>query len=176
MFRHPRGGIVVSTFSGENSTFGQDSMEKGWTYLKNELNKITPVRLVIVTPYPHELTPSDRFILFPHSLLTHRVIIISPLWTAHSTFVVTSSAPMYHFHPDFVFSHQWNGGWPLQLHAGMGRHDIQNYALDSDYGHLDNLGNSRTFMGAVSPWFFTVSFLLYVVSFLVNRELPALRS
>ncbi|KAF9047688.1 glycoside hydrolase family 71 protein [Panaeolus papilionaceus] len=116
MFRHPRGGIVVSTFSGENSTFGQDSMEKGWTYLKNELNKITPIYFI----------PS---------------------------FFVNPSR--YHNIPSMDGAFNWNGGWPLQLHAGMGRHDIQNYALDSDYGHLDNLGNSRTFMGAVSPWFFT---------------------
>jgi len=46
MFRHPRtGGVVVSTFSGENCTFGQGSMENGWAFLKNELNKIVPVGL-----------------------------------------------------------------------------------------------------------------------------------
>lgn len=45
MFRHPRtNGVVVSTFSGENSTFGQGSMEKGWAFVKSELNKIVPVR------------------------------------------------------------------------------------------------------------------------------------
>ncbi len=44
MFRQPTTNhIVVSTFSGENSTFGQGSMESGWAYLKAELNKITPV-------------------------------------------------------------------------------------------------------------------------------------
>ncbi|PPR06865.1 hypothetical protein CVT26_003989 [Gymnopilus dilepis] len=43
-FRHPRtNGVVISTFSGENCTFGQGSMEKGWAFLKNELNKIVPI-------------------------------------------------------------------------------------------------------------------------------------
>lgn len=45
MFRHPRtGGATISTFSGENCTFGQGSTENGWAYVKRELNAITPVR------------------------------------------------------------------------------------------------------------------------------------
>lgn len=51
MFRQPTTNhIVVSTFSGENSTFGQGSMESGWAYLKAELNKITPVCFVLYHP------------------------------------------------------------------------------------------------------------------------------
>jgi len=47
MFRHPRtNGVVVSTFSGENSNFGQGSLEGGWQYLKNELNKIVPIYFI----------------------------------------------------------------------------------------------------------------------------------
>ena len=47
MFKHPRtGGVVVSTFSGENSTFGKGTMEKGWAYAKATLGTIAPVRLV----------------------------------------------------------------------------------------------------------------------------------
>ncbi|KAF8161484.1 glycoside hydrolase family 71 protein [Crassisporium funariophilum] len=117
MFRHPRtGGVVVSTFAGENSTFGQGSVENGWAYLKNELNKITPIYFI----------PS--FFINPA-----RYPSISAM--------------------DGAFN--WNGGWPIQLHAGMSQSDIEKAQLDSDNGHLDNLKNGRTFMAAVSPWFFT---------------------
>ena len=47
MMKHPRGGTIVSTFAGENCTFGQGSMEAGWAYVKRELNAITPVRASI---------------------------------------------------------------------------------------------------------------------------------
>lgn len=58
MFRHPRtGGVVVSTFSGENCTFGQGSMENGWAFLKNELNKIVPVCLSGLDRALQTLTP-----------------------------------------------------------------------------------------------------------------------
>ncbi|KAJ6589983.1 glycoside hydrolase family 71 protein [Mycena vulgaris] len=49
----------------------------------------------------------------------------------------------------------WNGGWPLHLTPGHPRHEIESPALDTDRYHLDNLGGGRTFMAAVSPWFFT---------------------
>jgi glucan endo-1,3-alpha-glucosidase len=45
MFKHPRtGGAAISTFSGENCTFGQGSMEDGWAYVKRELSAIALVR------------------------------------------------------------------------------------------------------------------------------------
>ncbi|KAJ3504028.1 hypothetical protein NLJ89_g8158 [Agrocybe chaxingu] len=117
MFHHPRtGGIVVSTFSGENSTFGQGSMEGGWAYVKSELNKISPIYLI----------PS--FFINPA-----RYPNISAM--------------------DGAFN--WNGGWPIQLHAGMSDSEIKNAKLDSDNIHLQNLTGGRTFMGAISPWFFT---------------------
>jgi hypothetical protein len=46
MFRHPRSGrVVVSTFAGENCHFGKGCLDDGWSYLKQELSVITPVRL-----------------------------------------------------------------------------------------------------------------------------------
>jgi len=38
----------------------------------------------------------------------------------------------------------------------MSQSQIQNAPLDSDMAHLDNLKGGRTFMAAISPWFFTV--------------------
>ncbi|KAF8957310.1 glycoside hydrolase family 71 protein [Flammula alnicola] len=117
MFKHPRNGnIVVSTFSGESSTFGQGSTENGWAYLKSELNKIFPIYFI----------PS--FFINPA-----RYPGISAM--------------------DGAFN--WNGGWPIQLKAGMSRSEIENAQLDSDLKHLQYLTGGRTFMAAVSPWFFT---------------------
>ncbi|KDR75488.1 hypothetical protein GALMADRAFT_247930 [Galerina marginata CBS 339.88] len=117
MFRHPRtGGVVISTFSGENCTFGKGSMESGWAHLKFELNKIFPIYFV----------PS---------------FFIDPA-------CYPSISAM-----DGAFN--WNGGWPLHLEAGMPRSQIVNAALDSDLIHIQNLTHGRTFMAAVSPWFFT---------------------
>ncbi|KAJ7503077.1 glycoside hydrolase [Mycena galericulata] len=53
---------------------------------------------------------------------------------------------------DGIFN--WNGGWPLHLTPAHPRREIESPALDTDRHHLANLGG-RTFMAAVSPWFFT---------------------
>lgn len=65
MFRHSSNNIVVSTFAGENCTFGQGSMENGWTYLKAELNKITPV-----SPIP------SPFVALVNRLLDDQIFLI----------------------------------------------------------------------------------------------------
>lgn len=117
MFKHPRsGGVVVSTFSGENSTFGQGSMEKGWAYVKATLGAITPVYFV----------PS----LFINPARYPRIAAL-----------------------DGAFN--WNGGWPIELTPNHPREQIVNAKLDSDAVHIRNLTGGRTFMAAVSPWFFT---------------------
>lgn len=117
MFKHPRtGGAVISTFAGENNSFGQGSMENGWAYVKRELSKIAPAYFI----------PS--FFIDPA-----RYGGISAL--------------------DGAFN--WNGGWPTQLNAGSNRQTVVNAKLDSDDAHLRNLSGGRTFMAAVSPWFFT---------------------
>ncbi|KAJ7188828.1 glycoside hydrolase family 71 protein [Mycena filopes] len=48
----------------------------------------------------------------------------------------------------------WNGGWPLHLTPAHPRHEIEAPTLETDIHHLRHLGG-RTFMAAVSPWFFT---------------------
>jgi hypothetical protein len=50
---------------------------------------------------------------------------------------------------------QWNGGWPIQLTSNSPRQEIDSPALDTDQPHIQNL-HGRTYMAAVSPWFFTV--------------------
>jgi glucan endo-1,3-alpha-glucosidase len=42
MFRH-HGKAVISTFSGENSLFGQPSLDLAWSFVKNSLEKYVPV-------------------------------------------------------------------------------------------------------------------------------------
>ncbi|KAF8911650.1 glycosyl hydrolase family 71-domain-containing protein [Gymnopilus junonius] len=109
MFKHPRtNGVVVSTFSGENCTFGQGSMENGWAFLKSELNKIVPIYFI------------PAFFINPA-----RYPNISAL----------------------------DGAFNASMR--MPRSQIENAVLDSDTSHLENLKNGRTFMAAVSPWFFT---------------------
>ncbi|KAL0955708.1 hypothetical protein HGRIS_001928 [Hohenbuehelia grisea] len=53
---------------------------------------------------------------------------------------------------DGVFN--WNGGWPIYLNPSMPRQEIEHFKLDTDFVHISNLG-IRSFMAAVSPWFFT---------------------
>ncbi|KAH9966281.1 glycoside hydrolase family 71 protein [Russula compacta] len=48
----------------------------------------------------------------------------------------------------------WNGGWPIHLSRNSSREEINCPALDSDRHHLRYL-HDRTYMAAVSPWFFT---------------------
>ncbi|KAI0262252.1 glycoside hydrolase family 71 protein [Gloeopeniophorella convolvens] len=48
----------------------------------------------------------------------------------------------------------WNGGWPVHLHAGSAREEVEYPALDSDRHHTRHL-DGRIYMAAVSPWFFT---------------------
>ena len=51
---------------------------------------------------------------------------------------------------------QWNGGWPIHLTADSPRQEVECPKLDTDRHHIHHLGG-RTFMAAVSPWFFTAS-------------------
>ncbi|KAH8103478.1 glycoside hydrolase family 71 protein [Cristinia sonorae] len=48
----------------------------------------------------------------------------------------------------------WNGGWPIHLTPSSPRSEISQPKLDSDTPHLHHLGG-KTYMAAVSPWFFT---------------------
>src|SRR5947208_2021529 len=50
---------------------------------------------------------------------------------------------------------QWNGAWPIHLTKDSPKEQIECPALDTDRHHLRHLHN-RTYMAAVSPWFFTV--------------------
>jgi glucan endo-1,3-alpha-glucosidase len=50
---------------------------------------------------------------------------------------------------------QWNGGWPINLTNYSPRKEIDSPALDTDQHQIQNL-RGRTYMAAVSPWFFTV--------------------
>ncbi|KAI0629701.1 glycoside hydrolase family 71 protein [Trametes polyzona] len=48
----------------------------------------------------------------------------------------------------------WNGGWPIHLTLESPRKDVEHPKLDTDRHHIHHL-EGRTFMAAVSPWFFT---------------------
>lgn len=48
----------------------------------------------------------------------------------------------------------WNGGWPVHLTPESPPEEIRCPKLDSDSHHLRNLAG-KTYMAAVSPWFFT---------------------
>jgi len=59
-------------------------------------------------------------------------------------------------HPKKIYAPQWNGSWPIHLNKDSPPSEIRSPSLDTDRHHLHHLGG-RTFMAAVSPWFFTVS-------------------
>ncbi|KAI0300444.1 glycoside hydrolase family 71 protein [Multifurca ochricompacta] len=48
----------------------------------------------------------------------------------------------------------WNGGWPIHLTTDSSRKEVECPTLDTDHHHLRHL-YGRTYMAAVSPWFFT---------------------
>ncbi|KAH9047309.1 glycoside hydrolase family 71 protein [Lactarius hengduanensis] len=48
----------------------------------------------------------------------------------------------------------WNGCWPIHLTPDSPREEVKCPALYTDLHHLRHLGG-RTYMAAVSPWFFT---------------------
>ncbi|TCD69383.1 hypothetical protein EIP91_007730 [Steccherinum ochraceum] len=49
----------------------------------------------------------------------------------------------------------WNGGWPIHLTSTSPRREVRCPRLDSDAPHLYHLPVGKTYMAAVSPWFFT---------------------
>ncbi|KAI0048810.1 glycoside hydrolase family 71 protein [Auriscalpium vulgare] len=113
-FRY-EGKVFISTFAGDQSTFGSASLDKAWALVKTHLEDIAPIHLV------------PAFFMDPAS------------------YPSTSSI-------DGIF--HWNGGWPLHLTRSSPCEEIQFPKLDSDQHHLRHL-DGRTYMAAVSPWFFT---------------------
>ncbi|KAK7691992.1 hypothetical protein QCA50_005397 [Cerrena zonata] len=111
------GGIVVSTFAGQESFFGFDSLNEAWVYVKQTIEKSIS--------RPVQFIPS--FFIDPR------------------TYPSLSCMNGY-FH--------WNGGWPIHLKPQSPHHEIHFPSLDSDQAHLCHLGR-RTYMAAISPWFFT---------------------
>ncbi|KAI0352048.1 glycoside hydrolase family 71 protein [Trametes cingulata] len=117
---HPRqlryhGKVLVSTFAGQDSLFGHETLHEAWDFVKRELEEVAPVHLI----------PS--FFIDPRRYPT-----ISAM--------------------DGYFN--WNGGWPIHLTAKSPREEVVCAKLDTDRHHIHHLGG-RTFMAAVSPWFFT---------------------
>ncbi|KAK0459196.1 glycoside hydrolase family 71 protein, partial [Desarmillaria tabescens] len=114
IFRY-KGGVVISTFTGEHLRFGQQTLDNAWGYVKNALEEIVPIYFI----------PS--FFVDPATYPTITCL-------------------------DGAFN--WNGSWPLHLTSRSPRSEVECPELKSDQRHLRHLGG-RTFMAAVSPWFFT---------------------
>ncbi|KAI0644960.1 glycoside hydrolase family 71 protein [Trametes meyenii] len=117
---HPRqlkykGKVLVSTFAGQDSLFGQCTLHDAWDYVKNALQEIAPLHFI----------PS--FFINPQLYPTIRAM-------------------------DGYFN--WNGSWPIHLTPDSPRDEVVCAKLETDRHHLHHLGG-RTFMAAISPWFFT---------------------
>ncbi|KAI0292805.1 glycoside hydrolase family 71 protein [Russula brevipes] len=110
-----RGRALVSTFAGEQCTFGQPSFMQGWMVVRSALEVVCPVHLV------------PAFFIDPARY--HELGCIDGI-----------------FH--------WNGGWPIHLNKDSPPEDVECPVLDTDLHHLRCL-QDRTYMAAVSPWFFT---------------------
>ncbi|KAF9494203.1 glycoside hydrolase family 71 protein [Pleurotus eryngii] len=76
---------------------------------------------------------------------------IVPIYFMPSFFIDPARYDKLHF-MDGAFN--WNGGWPLHLSTGMPRQALESCKLDTDDHHLRCLGG-RSFIAAISPWFFT---------------------
>ncbi|KAI9511468.1 glycoside hydrolase family 71 protein [Russula earlei] len=110
-----QGRALVSTFAGDQCTFGQTSLAGGWSVARSILETVCPVHFI------------PAFFIDPTRYPTLSCI-------------------------DGIF--HWNGGWPIHLTKDSPREEIECPALDTDRHHLQTL-RDRTYMAAVSPWFFT---------------------
>ncbi|KAH9965400.1 glycoside hydrolase family 71 protein [Russula dissimulans] len=109
------GRALVSTFAGDQCTFGQKSLADGWSAARSALESVCPIHFV------------PALFIDPARYPVLRCI-------------------------DGIF--HWNGSWPIHLTKDSRREEIECPALDTDRHHLRNLPH-RTYMAAVSPWFFT---------------------
>jgi glucan endo-1,3-alpha-glucosidase len=96
--------MLITTFAGQSCTFGQASVDAGWTFaIKTGLPAVYFIPSFFVDPATFSSYPST----------------------------------------DGQFN--WNGGWPM---------DDSDITFNSDNTYISNLGG-KTYLGAVSPWFFT---------------------
>lgn len=135
------GRVMASSFSGETCTFGQGSVASGWS-----------------TQFVQQLTGSSAVHFVP------------------SFFVDPSQFNTYSGVIDGMFN--WNSGWPIQVTASfvssipgllgdiasglsstvssLLSNLIGSTSTDNTYiSSLAAMGGGRTYMAAVSPWFFT---------------------
>ncbi|KAI0753394.1 glycoside hydrolase family 71 protein [Daedaleopsis nitida] len=68
------------------------------------------------------------------------------------SFFIDPRAYPHHSFMDGYFN--WNGSWPIYLTVNSTREEVKCAKLDTDRHHIHHL-DGRTFMAAVSPWFFT---------------------
>ncbi|KZT03908.1 glycoside hydrolase family 71 protein [Laetiporus sulphureus 93-53] len=122
----------------------------------------------------------SRFAAHPHQLLYHDKVLISTFAGENALFgraniesawagvkaKLQAIAPV-HLVPAFLIDpsrypsiasmdgcFNWNGSWPTHLTPRSPREEIRCPRLETDHNHIRQLGG-RTFMAAVSPWFFT---------------------
>ncbi|KAH7909032.1 glycoside hydrolase family 71 protein [Hygrophoropsis aurantiaca] len=137
------GRVFASTFAGESCTFGQSSVSKGWS--------------TQFTKHP-ALTGSNAVYFMP------------------SFFVSPSDFSTFGDVMDGAFN--FNSGWPIEVNTSFVNSVVSSLhqlapdaapsttnilskfvgatATDAQYlSALSSMGGQRTYMGAVSPWFFT---------------------
>jgi glucan endo-1,3-alpha-glucosidase len=115
------GKMLITTFSGEKCTFGQSSVDAGWTSAVK--TGVPPVHFI------------PAFFVDPATFSTYQ--------SADGAFNVNVIVLAYvHFNLSVI---QWNGGWPQSQ---------VNTSFDTDTTYISALGG-KTYLGAVSPWFFT---------------------
>ncbi|KAH9950531.1 glycoside hydrolase [Amylocystis lapponica] len=141
------GGVFASTFSGETCTFGQGSVQQGWTSQFTQNGELTGQNAVHFVP---------------------------------SFFIDPSTFNQYDGVMNGAFN--WNGGWPIDVTTASTQSVLGGVAsaisslgsftgsllqnLNSSVGVFDTdtqyrnglnavSGGAKTYIGAVSPWFFT---------------------
>lgn len=139
------GRVFASTFSGESCQFGQGSVQSGWsTQFLQQLSGENAVYFV-----PSFFVDTSEFHSFDG--------VIDGMFNVR---VMNRHSVCY---SDILSLLQWNSAWPTQLTASS----VPNYtdpALDqlapyvgattSDEEYINAL-QGRSYMAAVSPWFFT---------------------
>ena len=136
------GKMLISTFIGDNCTFGAETVDQGW--LNTVKNNVSATYFI-----PNFNAPPETMGTF----------------TSIDGIFNVSHPPIFFYlrraRADESQYSQWNAAWPESASSAQSDFTLftqtnTNVTFDPDQRYIERLGERR-YMAGVSPWFFTVS-------------------